>query len=348
MVKSRRRASSSSLPKTLSCRMSRSCGRSCSSSSGLARKVETSMILPPRKKTCASRNRRPISRELRNVSLTWLGCALVATSKSLGRIPSSRSRTHPPTRKAWWPARRSRRTTFTASGSRSSSGISGGALALGETLCASVDNRSVPRLNGRRGSMAARTKRLLASSRRPPHPPASEDVEMDVEDDLVGVAAGVDDGAPTRLVQALFAGDLRRQGEDRAHGASVADLVERGDVLLGDHQDVHRHLRLDVGKRDGTFVLAELLCRDLPCHDLAEDALVHGHLRRASSNPAAASPALRSRCGPAWWRGIRPPRHARRGPGPVRRTGRTAVAPPPASPHRRIPGAFPSAHHRRA
>src|SRR5947207_1322583 len=210
MVKSRRRASSSSLPKTLSCRMSRSCGRSCSSSSGLARKVETSMILPPRKKTCASRNRRPISRELRNVSLTWLGCALVATSKSLGRIPSSRSRTHPPTRKAWWPARRSRRTTFTASGSRSSSGISGGALALGETLC-----------------------------------------------------------------------------------ASVADLVERGDVLLGDHQDVHRHLRLDVGKRDGTFVLAELLCRDLPCHDLAEDALVHGHLRRASSNPAATSPALR-------------------------------------------------------
>src|SRR5437764_6375519 len=290
MVKSRRRASSSSLPKTLSCRMSRSCGRSCSSSSGLARKVETSMILPPRKKTCASRNRRPISRELRNVSLTWLGCALVATSKSLGRIPSSRSRTHPPTRKAWWPARRSRRTTFTASGSRSSSGISGGALALGETLCASVDNRSVPRLNGRRRSMAPRGKRLLASSRRPPHPPASEDVQVDVEDHLVGVAAGVDHCAPSGLVHPLLAGHLRGQSEDRGHRASIANLVERDDVPLGDHQDVHGHLRLDVGKCDGAFVLTELLRRDRSRHDLAEDAVVNGHLRRASSNPATTSP----------------------------------------------------------
>ena len=37
------------------------------------RKVETSMIFPPRKKTCARRKRRPISRELRNVSFTWFG-----------------------------------------------------------------------------------------------------------------------------------------------------------------------------------------------------------------------------------------------------------------------------------
>ena len=36
------------------------------------------MILPPRKKMWASRNRRPINRELRKVSLTWFGCAEVA------------------------------------------------------------------------------------------------------------------------------------------------------------------------------------------------------------------------------------------------------------------------------
>jgi len=47
MVKSRRFASSCSVPKTLSWRMSKSCGRSVSSSSGFARNVETSTTFPP-------------------------------------------------------------------------------------------------------------------------------------------------------------------------------------------------------------------------------------------------------------------------------------------------------------
>src|SRR5437868_2116666 len=276
--------------------MSRSCGRSCNSSSGLARKVDTSMILPPRKKMWASRNRRPIRRELRKVSFTWLGCALVATSKSFGRIRSSRSRTQPPTRYAWCPARRSRRTTFTASGSRSSSGISGGALALGETLCASVDNRCVRSLNRPQASMGrpARRPLLLASGRavalrdprgrgsprRPRHPAAPEDVQVQVEDDLVRVAACVDHRAPTRLVQALLVGDLRREGENGRHHRAVAHLVERGEVPLRDHQDVHGHLRLDVRERDGALVLAQFLRGDLACHDLAEDAVVHEGLHK--------------------------------------------------------------------
>src|SRR5262252_3150027 len=65
-------------------------------------------------------------RQLRNVALISLGVALVATSKSFGVLATSRSRTHPPTRYALWPARVSLRTTRSASGSiaaRSSDGI---------------------------------------------------------------------------------------------------------------------------------------------------------------------------------------------------------------------------------
>src|ERR1044071_630929 len=83
------------------------------------------MILAP-KNTWARRNRRPMIRQLRNVALISLGVALVATSKSLGVLATSRSRTQPPTRYALWPARVSLRTTRSASGSiaaRSSEGI---------------------------------------------------------------------------------------------------------------------------------------------------------------------------------------------------------------------------------
>src|SRR5206468_10254127 len=65
-------------------------------------------------------------RELRNADLISLGVALVATSKSFGVRLTSRSRTHPPTRYALYPARVSLRTTRSASGSiasRSKDGI---------------------------------------------------------------------------------------------------------------------------------------------------------------------------------------------------------------------------------
>ncbi len=83
MVKSRRRASSVSVPKTLSRRMSRSPSSSPSSSRGLARNVAVSMIFLP-KKTWARRKRRPMMRQLRKVARMSFGVALVATSKSLG------------------------------------------------------------------------------------------------------------------------------------------------------------------------------------------------------------------------------------------------------------------------
>ena len=103
-MKSRRRASSSGVPKMLSRRMSRSPlsvsalspPSSSSSSRGLARKVDVSTIFRPNK-MCASRKRRPMMRQLRNSRRISLGGALVATSKSLGCARAAgRARRHRP------------------------------------------------------------------------------------------------------------------------------------------------------------------------------------------------------------------------------------------------------------
>src|SRR3954471_10376064 len=69
-----------------------------------ARKVEVSTISGPHT-TCTIWKRRPMMRERLNTERTSSGVALVATSKSLGRMPSSKSRTAPPTTKAEYPAR---------------------------------------------------------------------------------------------------------------------------------------------------------------------------------------------------------------------------------------------------
>jgi hypothetical protein len=53
---------------------------------------------------------------LRNSFFTCSGNASVATSKSFGWMPSSRSRTQPPTRNAWKPPSRSRYSTRNAFG----------------------------------------------------------------------------------------------------------------------------------------------------------------------------------------------------------------------------------------
>src|SRR6266436_214740 len=78
--------------------------RPCSSVSVAVRErnVETSTVSSPNI-TCTSLKRLPIRRERRKILCTSSGYASVATSKSLGRRPSNRSRTAPPTTYASWP-----------------------------------------------------------------------------------------------------------------------------------------------------------------------------------------------------------------------------------------------------
>jgi len=120
-VKSRRRASSAWVPNTLS-RSTRPCSScwwalsfSAPASGTGARKVETSTVSGP-SITCTRRKRRPMISARRKSGLICSGRASVAMSKSLGVMPSSRSRTAPPTTYAEKPASRSTAHTLAAAG----------------------------------------------------------------------------------------------------------------------------------------------------------------------------------------------------------------------------------------
>ena len=86
------------------------------------------------------------------------------------------------------------------------------------------------------------------SSRRPRHAAAAEQVQVDVKHRLTRVAVGVEyrpepaGGEPTLL------GDGRRAAHQLADDLIVfgADLVQRGDVPLGNDEHVRRRLRIDV------------------------------------------------------------------------------------------------------
>src|SRR5574341_318803 len=111
-VKSRRRASSSCVPNTLS-RSTRPCSSFSAVSESAARNVDVSTVSAPII-TCTRRKRRPMTMARRNSGFTSSGRASVTMSKSLGGMSSSRSRTAPPTTKAQWPAWRSTSHTLSA------------------------------------------------------------------------------------------------------------------------------------------------------------------------------------------------------------------------------------------
>ena len=93
--------SSSRVPQTLSLRIfpseSFTTPELLSSLEVFALKVETS-ISSFRLKTWTNRNLFPIILDALNIFLTSSGVASVETSKSFALIPTSESRTHPPTR----------------------------------------------------------------------------------------------------------------------------------------------------------------------------------------------------------------------------------------------------------
>ena len=117
--------------------------------------------------TCTSRNRRPMMKARRNSGFTSSGRASVAMSKSLGLMPSRRSRTAPPTTKALNPAscRRPRDVERAARQLMAADGVVGRAVDPGLSVTVpsgqqageqAADHRTmrVARGNGRRGSPA--------------------------------------------------------------------------------------------------------------------------------------------------------------------------------------------------
>src|SRR5207245_1224552 len=71
-----------------------------------------------------------------------------------------------------------------------------------------------------------------------------------------------------------------------------ADVVERGDVLLGHDQHVRRRLRIDVAEREAQVVLIDALRWDLTVADLAEQALDGVHSQQSTVDSPDPDPKL--------------------------------------------------------
>ena len=99
---------------------------------------------------------------------------------------------------------------------------------------------------------------------------------MQVTDALTAVLADIGDDA-VAVFQFCGLGDLRngREHGGNAGGGVRRDLVGRGNVGLGNDENVDGRLRRDVVKSIDVFVLIDFLGGDDPCNDLAKQAIVH-------------------------------------------------------------------------
>src|SRR4051812_5819241 len=118
-------------------------------------------------------------------------------------------------------------------------------------------------------------------------------MDVDVEHQLVGVRAGIDHRPPARLVESLLLGDLASEREYRRHHLAVAHLVERAHVLPGNDQDMVGAAGLMSGKAMAPSFSPTFFAGICPATILQKMQSSIAHLRRASSNPGAASPGPR-------------------------------------------------------
>ena len=95
---------------------------------------------------------------------------------------------------------------------------------------------------------------------------------------LARVLAAVVDETEAALHTADL-GDLRDLFKDVGHHRAVLrrDIVGPADVLLRDHQHVHRRLRIKVLERQDLVVFIHFIGRDLPVRDFTKNA-VHSML----------------------------------------------------------------------
>jgi hypothetical protein len=99
-------------------------------------------------------------------------------------------------------------------------------------------------------------------------------MQVEVIDCLSTIGSGVDYYAKAGIEMLLlchFVGD----GEQLAKKFGVAGrgVGERGEVLFGNDQDMHRRLWMDVGKREHVLILIEMRNGDRAGGNLAEEAV---------------------------------------------------------------------------
>src|SRR5688572_12512544 len=131
---------------------------------------------------------------------------------------------------------------------------------------------------------------------------------MDMIHLLMPHPAVVDDGAKA-VGCARLAREAPGHREHLAERGLVRRLgvVERRHVHFGNDQQVHRRLRPDVMEGDHVDVVVDLLCRDFPAHDLAENTIRLGHFFLAAFSSMPEMPSRRcisasTSAGPRPWR----------------------------------------------
>ena len=126
--------------------------------------------------------------------------------------------------------------------------------------------------------MSRRGRGVSLSTRRPGQRPAAEDMEVKMKNFLAGITARIEDDPVAALTDPFFPGDLPGPEKDLPEQGfrSVGGVVEGGEVVLGDDQDVDRRLGPDVLEDEDALVLEEDLGRDLLADDAAEKAVARG------------------------------------------------------------------------
>jgi len=100
---------------------------------------------------------------------------------------------------------------------------------------------------------------------------------MDVEDCLPGSTLRVEHRPIAFVRVSVFFCDSGRDSLHRSYQRIVVrgEIVQRGDVTTRDDQDMQRRLRVDIPNGDDLVVFMHEASRDLPCDDLAEEAIAH-------------------------------------------------------------------------
>lgn len=105
------------------------------------------------------------------------------------------------------------------------------------------------------------------------HLPSAEDVDVEVVDGLAAVGAGVEHQAVAVgevLGAGDFAGGVEKLAEDG--GVVLGGVRVRGEVVLGDDEDVRGRLGVDVREGESLLVFVEAVDGDFAGDDFAEEA----------------------------------------------------------------------------
>jgi hypothetical protein len=99
------------------------------------------------------------------------------------------------------------------------------------------------------------------------HTLAANQMQVQVENNLPAVWPGVDDQPVTRLADALIHSNLFRCGEQMTNQGFILarQIIDRGNVLVGDDQYMGRGDGVEVAKSGHLFIFLHLFAGDLPC-----------------------------------------------------------------------------------